>query len=455
VDQSPVHVVGAGLAGSEAALQLAAFGLPVVLHEMRPVRSTPVHEGDALAQVVCSNSLKSTEPATASGAFKAELGRLGCRLLELARGAAVPAGSALAVDRERFSAAVAAALAESPNVEVRRAPVDSLPREDRAAWIVATGPLTDGPLREDLAALTGSEGLHFFDAIAPTVTLESLDESRLYRAARYDRGDADYLNVPLDAKEYEAFVAELLAAEKAGVKDFDKGDLFEGCMPVEEIAARGPETLAFGPLRPVGLRDPRTGRRPHAVVQLRQENAAGTLYGLVGFQTRLKQGEQRRVFRLLPGLEKAEFVRYGQLHRNFYLDTPRVLAPDFSLPERPHLRFAGQITGVEGYVESIASGLWTAWLTAADRFGLALPPLPRTTLLGALLEGFLRDRTGDRLTPMNVHLGLLPPLADGPRGRRGKRERKLALGARALDELDAWLAAPPVRSLLDRRSGRC
>lgn len=454
-DRAALHVVGGGLAGSEAALQLVGFGLPVVLHEMRPVRETPAHRGADLAQIVCSNSLKSTEPATASGAFKAELERLGCRLLPLARETSVPAGSALAVDRERFSALVAARLEAAPHLELRREPVDALPRAAVSPWIVATGPLTGDALRDDLAALTGSAGLHFYDAIAPTLTRESLDLDRLYRAARYDRGEADYLNVPLDREQYDGFIAALLAAEKAGVQDFDRTELFDGCLPVEEIASRGPQTLAHGPLRPVGLHDPRTGRRPHAVVQLRQENAEGTLYGLVGFQTRLKQGEQRRVFRLLPGLENAEFVRYGQLHRNFYLDTPRVLAPDFSLPALPHLRFAGQITGVEGYVESIASGLWTAWNAAAAVFGIALPPLPRTTLLGALLQGFLRDRTGDRLAPMNVHFGLLPPLEDGPRGRRGKRERKLALGARALADLDAWLAAAPVRALLDRRTARC
>jgi len=454
-DLAPVHVVGGGLAGSEAALQLAGFGLSVILHEMRPVRATPVHRGGDLAQIVCSNSLKSTEPTTASGAFKTELGRLGCRLLELAAREAVPAGSALAVDRERFSARVAAALAAAPGVELRREPVDALPRASASPWIVATGPLTDDALREDLGRLTGSAGLHFYDAIAPTVTLESLDQTRLYRAARYDRGEADYLNIPLDRDQYRAFVAELLAAERAGVQEFDRSELFEGCMPVEEIAASGPDTLAFGPLRPVGLRDPGTGRQPHAVVQLRQENAEGTLYGLVGFQTRLKQGEQRRVFRALPGLQNAEFVRYGQLHRNFYLDTPRVLAPDFSLPAHPHLRFAGQITGVEGYVESIASGLWTAWRTAADVLGLALPPLPPTTLLGALLEGFLRDDTSSRLAPMNVHFGLLPRLTDGPRGRRGKHDRKLILTGRATADLDAWLAHPQVRRLLDRRAGGC
>ncbi len=312
--------------GCEAALQLASRGVTVRLCEMRPERTTPAHRTDDLAEIVCSNSLKSTAPATASGLLKDELDRFGCRLLGCAREASVPAGAALAVDREIFSSKVEAAVAADPLIELVREETLALPPRENHLWIVATGPLTADQLKDEIAARTGSDHLHFYDAIAPTVTLESLDLDVLYRAARYDKGEADYLNAALDAEGYGRFVDALLEAEKAAVHDFDRAFLFEGCQPIEEIAASGPKSLAFGPLRPVGLADPRTGQRPHGVVQLRQENREGTLFGLVGFQTRLKFGEQKRVFRMIPGLEKAEFVRYGQLHRNFYLDTPRCCA---------------------------------------------------------------------------------------------------------------------------------
>jgi methylenetetrahydrofolate--tRNA-(uracil-5-)-methyltransferase len=443
-----VTVVGGGLAGCEAALQLARLRVATRLVEMRPVAATPIHRGDALAQIVCSNSLKSVEPSTASGVLKQELDAMGCRLLDAARACAVPAGSALAVDRDAFSAAVASRL-NTAGVVVDREPVDSLPARDGHLWLVATGPLTSGALVEELGNLTGRPALHFFDAIAPTVTLESLDLEQLYRAARYERGEADYLNAALDREQYETLVRELLAAEKADVHAFDRSELFAGCQPVEEIAASGPKSLAFGPLRPVGLGDPRQdGKRPYAVVQLRQENREGTIYGLVGFQTRLKQGEQRRVLRLIPGLQDAEFVRYGQLHRNFYLDTPRCCAPDFSLLARPDVLVAGQMTGVEGYVESIASGLYTAWLAAARLRGLSLPALPRTTICGSLLGGFLFDTTTARLTPMNANFGLLPDL---PEHIRAKRDRKLARGEAARRDLDLWLREPAVADLLASR----
>jgi methylenetetrahydrofolate--tRNA-(uracil-5-)-methyltransferase len=440
-----VTVVGGGLGGSEAAFQLARLGVKVELVEMRPVVETPAHEGSALAQIVCSNSLKSTAPATPSGLLKDELDLLGCRLLAIARRCAVPAGSALAVDKAVFSASVEAALAAEPLITVSRREVSRLPADEGHRWLVASGPLTSPGLVAELGAITGQPSLHFFDAIAPTVTADSLDLDCLYRAARYGKGDEDYLNAALDAQQYETLCQGLIGAEKASMHAFDRGDLFDGCQPIEEIAASGPQSMAFGPLRPVGLIDPRTGKRPHAVVQLRQENLEGTLYGLVGFQTRLKFPEQKRVFSGIPGLTRAEFVRYGQLHRNFYLDTPRCCLPDFSLSGRPDVFIAGQITGVEGYVESIASGLVTAWQLAAGLRQVDLPALPRESMLGALLLGFLFDTTTARLSPMNANFGLIPDL---PVPVRGKRDRKLAKAERACAALAAWLGRPAVRTLL-------
>ncbi len=440
-----VTVVGGGLAGCEAAFQLARLGVPVELVEMRPVVETPAHEGDALAQIVCSNSLKSTAPATASGLLKEELDQLGCRLLAIARQCSVPAGSALAVDKVRFSAAVAEALSSEPLITVSRREVADLSPRPGHVWLVASGPLSSPDLVAQLGDITGQPGLHFFDAIAPTVTHESLNLDILYRAARYGRGEDDYLNAPLDEEQYAALHRELLDAEKASVHEFDKAELFDGCQPIEEIAASGPMSMSFGPLRPVGLDDPRTGRRPHAVVQLRQENVEGTLFGLVGFQTRLKYPEQKRVFSQIPGLAKADFVRYGQLHRNFYLDTPRCCARDFSLKGRPDVVVAGQITGVEGYVESIASGLYSAWLIAARTHDQKLPGLPLETMLGSLLRNFLFDTTTPSLTPMNANFGILPDL---PERVRGKRDRKLAKAARATEQLRDWLTTVEVGALL-------
>jgi methylenetetrahydrofolate--tRNA-(uracil-5-)-methyltransferase len=445
-----VTVVGGGLAGCEAALQLARFGVRVRLVEMRPDVRTPAHRGDGLAEIVCSNSLKSTAPATGSGLLKDELDLFGCRLLECAREASVPAGAALAVDRDEFSARVADRIAAEPLIEVSRTEVTELPYREGEYWLVATGPLTSTTLVEELGSITGQPSLHFFDAIAPTVTLESLDLDILYRAARYDRGEADYLNSPLDQAAYESFYSALMEAEKAEVQAFDRSELFEGCQPIEEIAASGPKSLAFGPLRPVGLHDPVTGRRAHAVIQLRQENREGTLYGLVGFQTRLKYGEQKRVFRMIPGLAKAEFVRYGQMHRNFYLDTPRCCSWDFSLRERPDVWIAGQITGVEGYVESMTSGLVTAWRLAARIHDIDLPGLPLESMTGALLRNFLFDKTTEKLTPMNVNFGLVPDLATPV---RGKRKRKIAKSERAVSALSEWLGQESVTRLLAANTG--
>lgn len=431
-----VTVVGAGLAGCEAALQLSRFGLQVRLLEMRPDHPTAAHESGDVAEIVCSNSLKSTVLSTASGLLKKEMDLLGCRLLSCARDAAVPAGAALAVDKKEFSRLVQEQVDNDPLITMDRAHVKELPFIENHHYLLATGPLTTDDLVEQLGELTGQPALHFFDAIAPTVTAESLNTEILFRAARYGKGDSDYWNAPLNQDQYENLYQNLMDAEKAEIHDFDRADLFDGCQPIEEIAASGPQSMAFGPMRPVGLDDPATGRRPHAVIQLRQENKEGTLFGLVGFQTRLKFGEQKRVFRQIPGLENAEFVRYGQMHRNFYLDTPSSLKRDFSLPVRSDIFLAGQMTGVEGYVESIASGLLTAWKLASRVNKTELAPLPSTTMMGSLLGRFLFDATSKRFTPMNANFGLLPDLEQRV---RGKKERKEAKSQRAVLAMELWL----------------
>lgn len=443
---SSVAVVGGGLAGCEAALQLARLGVSVDLYEMRPQQTTPAHTGDSLAQIVCSNSLKSTAPTTASGVLKRELESAGCILLEIAKQCAVPAGAALAVDRDQFSILVEKAIAENHLITLIREEVKSISSLTHQQLIIATGPLSSESISCEISKLTKLDGLHFFDAIAPTVTVESLDLDILYRAARYDKGDADYLNSAMDKETYHNFVMELNKAERTEVKDFDKSDLFEGCKPVEEIAASGPETLAFGPMRPVGLN--KGDKRPYAVVQLRQENKEGTLYGLVGFQTRLKYGEQRRVFRMIPGLENAEFVRLGQMHRNLYIDTPKTLTKSFALPDNPNIHFAGQITGVEGYVESITSGLITAWIVAAELKGITLPLWPKETIIGSLLFTYLFDNTAKQLTPMNANFGIMPAIKGLPTGRRNRQERKEAMRDRSHESASEFLELASVKALL-------
>jgi methylenetetrahydrofolate--tRNA-(uracil-5-)-methyltransferase len=437
-----VHIIGGGLAGSEAAWQLASSGVPVVLHEMRPVRGTDAHLTENLAELVCSNSFRSDDAANnAVGLLHEEMRRAGSLIMRAADAHKLPAGGALAVDRHGFSAAVQAALLAHPLVELRREEVAGLPP---AAWdsvIVATGPLTSPALAEAIRTMSGEESLAFFDAIAPIVHYESIDLSIAWKQSRYDKGGpagdgADYLNCPLNKEEYDAFVAALLAGDKTEFKEWEHNTpYFNGCQPIEVIAASGPQTLRFGPMKPVGLRDPRTGHRPWAVVQLRQDNALGTLWNIVGFQTKLKHGEQTRLFRTIPGLQKAEFARLGGLHRNTFLNSPRLLDATLRLKAMPSLRFAGQITGCEGYVESAAVGLLAGRFAANERFGIAPTAPPPTTAMGALLAHITAGADATTFQPMNVNFGLFPPIEGTLRGK----ERKQALSARALRDLDVWL----------------
>ena len=380
-----VKIIGAGLAGCEAALWLADRGVQVELYEQKPAKYSPAHKSAGFAELICSNSLKAERPDSASGLLKIEMKMMGSHLLDAAETARVAAGGALAVDRDVFSTAVTEMVENHPNITVRREEVTAL--DESAPVLVASGPLTEGALAQAVAALTGDHRLSFYDAVAPIVTAESLDYDKVFAASRYGRGEADYLNCPFNKEEYEAFHAALIAAERAPLHDFD-GDLtvYEGCMPIEVMAARGADTIRFGPLRPVGLRDPRTGHRPWAAVQLRAENTARTLYNLVGFQTNLKWGEQKRVFSMIPGLEHAEFVRYGVMHRNTFLESPKVLTKQQFLKEHPNVFFAGQITGFEGYMESAASGLLAAHQMLARLNGRELPPPPAATMCGALLD---------------------------------------------------------------------
>ena len=408
---SPIHVVGAGLAGSECAFQLASRGVPVVLHEMRPVVSTPAHHTDRAAELVCSNSLRSDDPEHAAGLLKREMEAFGSLVIGTAREHAVPAGSALAVDRDRFAEAVTAKLAALPNLEIRREEVTALPEGD---VVLATGPLTSPAMSEILGRLLGSEYLYFYDAIAPIVDGESLDLSKMFFASRYGKGGGDdYLNAPMDKPQYEAFQAAVAAAETTPLHDFEKAMFFEGCLPIEEMARRGVDTLRYGPMKPVGLRGP-DGRRPWAVVQLRQENLAKSQFNLVGFQSRMKWPEQQRIFRTIPGLERAEFVRMGQIHRNTFVNAPRHLDEAYRVGGAPRVRLAGQITGVEGYLESAATGLAIALYLALERRGAAFEPLPATTALGALAR-HLTESDPANFQPANINYGLFLPLEPEPK----------------------------------------
>lgn len=431
---SPVHVIGAGLAGCEAVTQLTRHGIPVILHEMRPVKSDEAHKTAYFAELVCSNSLRAGNIENAVGLLKEEMRRLGSLIMQKADEHQVPAGGALAVDRDGFAAAVTEAVKANPLVTVIHEEVTDLESLEGTV-IVASGPLTSAALFDDIKKLLQAEYLHFFDAAAPIVTADSLDYDKVYRASRYDKGGADYLNCPFYTKEeYVAFWEALCNAESAPVKDFEH-DVFEACMPIEEMAARGEDTMRFGPLKPVGLIDPRNGKEAYAVVQLRQDNAAASLYNLVGFQTHLKWPEQRRVFGMIPGLENAEFVRFGVMHKNTYLNSPQLLDKHFNLRSNKRFYFAGQMTGVEGYVESAASGLMAGLAAARALLGLPEVEFPEVTAHGALAN-YISNPAIENFQPMNINFGLIPPLTVRI---RKKREKNAQIAARALEALDGFL----------------
>jgi methylenetetrahydrofolate--tRNA-(uracil-5-)-methyltransferase len=436
-----VHIIGGGLAGSEAAWQLARRGVRVKLSEMRGTgERSPAHQTDALAELVCSNSFRSDDDEkNAVGLLHHEMRQLDSLVMTAAAKAQVPAGSALAVDRDVFSAEVEAALAAQPTLEIMRERVDTLPSE--GLTIVATGPLTGAALAESIGAATGADSLAFFDAIAPIVYCDSIDMDICWMASRWDKGETkDYINCPMDKDQYLAFHAGLIAGEKTAFKEWEANTpYFDGCMPIEVMAERGLDTLRFGPMKPVGLDNPRTGRWPHAVVQLRQDNKLGTIWNMVGFQTKLKHAEQVRLFRTIPGLENAEFARLGGLHRNTFLNSPVLLDRELRLRKAPHIRFAGQITGCEGYVESSAVGLLTGLMTAAQVTGQDWASPPRTTALGALLAHITGDAEADTYQPMNVNFGLFPPLHDVK-----KKARKEAYTSRAKVDLGAWISGNAV-----------
>ena len=432
-----IHIIGGGLAGSEAAWQLAGAGITVRLSEMRGVEGTPAHHSDSLAELVCSNSFRSDDADhNAVGLLHAEMRALGSLIMACADEQRVPAGSALAVDREGFAAAVTQRISAHPNIKLVRERVDTLPSSGPV--IVATGPLTAAALAETIGAITGSDHLAFFDAIAPIVHRDSIDMDTAWMASRWDKGEKDYINCPLDKEQYLAFRQGLLDGEKTAFRDWEKDTpYFQGCLPIEVMAERGVDTLRYGPMKPVGLDDPRTGRWPYAVVQLRQDNRLGTLWNIVGFQTKLKHAEQVRLFRTIPGLENAEFARLGGLHRNTFINAPQLLDRTLRLRRAPHMRFAGQITGCEGYVESAAIGLLAGRFAAAEIGGAMLEPPPPETALGALLGHVTGGADAELYQPMNVNFGLFPPIE----GRSRKADRKALYTSRAREALEQWVAA--------------
>jgi methylenetetrahydrofolate--tRNA-(uracil-5-)-methyltransferase len=432
-----IFVIGGGLAGVEAAWQAARLGAKVVLYEMRPVKQTPVHRTDRLAEIVCSNSLKSDEVGTASYLLKEELRRAGSLVMEAAMATKVPAGAALAVDRHKFAELITERIKSEPNIRLVREEVTTITENEIA--IVATGPLSSDALTTEIMKLTGSDQMYFYDAIAPIVSADSIDTSIAFRAARYDKGGDDYLNCPFDEQQYAEFYQALIEASSVPLQRFEETRWFEACLPIEELARRGVDTLRFGPMKPVGLRDPRTGREPYAAVQLRQENLMADAYSLVGFQNHLRYGEQARVLRLIPGLQNAEFLQFGQIHRNTYICSPRVLGATMQMRGRPNVFFAGQITGVEGYVESVAMG-WLAGVNAA-RFasGRELVEAPLASATGALAH-YVSHAETKNFQPVNITFALLPPLSEpAKRGSRKKRERRQLQVESALKEWDEWL----------------
>ncbi|MBK1697756.1 methylenetetrahydrofolate--tRNA-(uracil(54)-C(5))-methyltransferase (FADH(2)-oxidizing) TrmFO [Rhodovibrio salinarum] len=457
--QTPVHVIGGGLAGSEAAWQLANRGVPVILHEMRPERQTDAHQTEGLAELVCSNSFRSDNPETnAIGLLHEEMRRCGSLILAAGDRARLPAGGALAVDRHVFSDSVTQAVSDHPLIEVRREAIDALPPADWDSVVVATGPLTAPGLATAVQELSGADYLAFFDAIAPIVYKETIDFDKAWFQSRYDKdgndgakhaaGEGDYINCPFDQAQYERFIDALLEAETTKFQTWEKDTpYFEGCLPVEIMAARGRDTLRFGPMKPVGLTDPRTGERPYAVLQLRQDNALGTLYNLVGFQTKIRYKQQKEIFRLIPGLEEAEFARLGGLHRNTFINSPQVLDAHLRLKAAPRLRFAGQITGVEGYIESAAIGLLAGRFAATERLGEPHSPPPEATALGALLTHITGGGDPETFQPMNINFGLLPEIQP-PAGQKKikRKDKKPMLSRRALEALDAWLARDPAQA---------
>ncbi len=438
-----IRVIGGGLAGPEAALTAARMGVAVDLYEMRPVRTTPAHQTEDFGELVCSNSLKSESEHTAPWLLKQEMRRAGSPLLACADRTAVPAGHALAVDRVEFSRAIAEAIEREPLIRVHR---EEVTRLDGGITIVATGPLTSSALSDEIARLTGAEHLAFYDSISPIVEAETIDMSRVYLAARWDKGTADYINCPFTKEEYERFLDALLAAEPSEAKEWEKLPYFESCLPIEELARRGRDTLRFGPMKPVGLRDPRTGKQPWAVVQLRQENLRADSYNLVGFQNHLKYGEQARVLRLIPGLENAKFLRWGQIHRNTYIQSPSVLSPELRLRAHPEIFFAGQISGVEGYTESIAMGLLAGLYAARAALGEHIDCVPRASALGSLVR-YITEASAKTFQPANITFDLLEPLdletldeATRKRLRKDKKARHALVCERALAAFDGWWA---------------
>ena len=435
-----IRIIGAGLAGSEAAWQCACRGLPVELYEMRPVRTTPAHQTAHFAELVCSNSLKSDSENNAPWLLKEEMRRAGSLLMRIAAQTAVPAGHALAVDRDKFAESVTEAIARESLIRVVREEVTRVEEEaNDGITIIASGPLTSDALTQEILRLSGSDQLYFYDSISPIVEADSIDMSRVYLAARYDKGTADYINCPMTQEEYDRFLDALLEAQPVEARDWEKLNYFEGCLPIEEIARRGRDTLRFGPMKPVGLRDPKTGKTPYAVVQLRQENLRADSYNLVGFQNHLKFGEQARVLRLIPGLENGKFLRYGQIHRNTYINGPALLRETLQMKQHPNVLFAGQISGVEGYVESIATGLLAGMHVAAMAVGAEPVVPPRATAFGALVN-YVCHAEGKSFQPANITFDLLQPLDEQTRRRvRDKKQRHALVCERALSELQEWL----------------